>query len=371
MASRKKPLPGSDTQDPPSPDGSEAPARADGSERVIGSGSLGDDERFDRLFRPQTLDEFVGQTRHTENLRVYVEAARRRGEPLDHILLCGPPGLGKTTLAHVLANEMGVTLHVTSGPAVEHKGVLSGMLTRMAHGDILFIDEIHRLSAPVEECLYPAIEDFRIDVMMGEGAFAESVALDVKPFTLIGATTRTGLLTKPLHERFGVTLRLDFYPVEDLTRIVLRSARLLGVECDDGGALALAARARGTPRVANRLLRRARDFADVLGDGKIHGKIVQTTCERLEIDSAGLDEMDRRLLSIIIHDYSGGPVGVETLAAAMAEPRDTIEDVYEPYLLQQGLLGRTPRGRIATRKGYEHLGVPLESADGPKQRKLF
>jgi len=367
MAAPKKSRQGPSAQEPSAPDSGESRGGRDDSERVIGSSSVGDDERFDRLFRPQTLGEFVGQTKHTDNLRVYVEAARRRGEPLDHILLCGPPGLGKTTLAHVLANEMGVTLHVTSGPAVEHKGVLSGMLTRMSQGDILFIDEIHRLSSAVEECLYPAIEDFRIDVMMGEGAFAESVALDVKPFTLIGATTRTGLLTKPLHERFGVTLRLDFYPVEDLKRIVLRSARLLGVACDDGGALALAARSRGTPRVANRLLRRARDFADVLGDGKIHGEIVQTTCERLEIDPAGLDEMDRRLLSIIIHDYDGGPVGVETLAAAMAEPRDTIEDVYEPYLLQQGLLGRTPRGRIATRKAYEHLGVPQESTQG----KLF
>jgi Holliday junction DNA helicase RuvB len=223
MASSKKSRAGSGAQDPPSPNGANERAQAGDSQRAIGPSALGDDERFDRLFRPQTLAEFVGQSKHTKNLRVYVEAARRREEPLDHILLCGPPGLGKTTLAHVLANEMGVTLHVTSGPAVEHKGVLSGMLTRMGHGDILFIDEIHRLSAAVEECLYPAIEDFRIDVMMGEGAFAESVALDVKPFTLIGATTRTGLLTKPLHERFGVTLRLDFYPVDDLKRIVLRS----------------------------------------------------------------------------------------------------------------------------------------------------
>jgi Holliday junction DNA helicase RuvB len=233
-------------------------------ERVVATAALGsDDERFDRLFRPESLDDFVGQDKHKENLRVYVEAARRRKEPLDHILLCGPPGLGKTTLAHILAKEMGVELHVTSGPAVEHKGMLMGVLTRLARNDILFIDEIHRLSAVVEEGLYPAIEDFRIDVMMGDGAYAESIALDIKPFTLIGATTRTGLLTKPLHERFGVTLRLDFYPSEDLEKIVLRSARLLGIECAPEGARELALRSRGTPRVANRLLRRVRDFAEV------------------------------------------------------------------------------------------------------------
>ena len=315
-----------------------------------------DDERFDRVFRPDTLSEFVGQERHKQNLRVYVEAARRRKEPLDHILLSGPPGLGKTTLAHILAREMGSQLVMTSGPAVEHKGVLNGMLTRLERGDVLFIDEIHRLSAPVEEALYPAIEDFRIDVMMGDGAYAESITIDLKPFTLVGATTRTGLLTKPLQERFGVALRLDFYPAEDLERIVLRSARLLGVACSDEGARALALRARGTPRVANRLLRRARDFAEVEGKGRVDAAIVELTCDRLGVDLAGLDEMDRRLLGVLIEHYEGGPVGVETLAAALAEPRDTIEDVYEPYLLQQGFIGRTPRGRVATKKAYEHLG---------------
>jgi Holliday junction DNA helicase RuvB len=252
---------------------------------------------------------------------------------------------------------MGGELHLTSGPAIEHKGALTGMLTRLERGDVLFIDEIHRLSAIVEEALYPAIEDFRIDVMMGDGAFAESLPLDVKPFTLVGATTRTGLLTKPLHERFGLTVRLDFYEPAELAKIIERSARLLGIPCEPEGALLLAERSRGTPRVANRLIRRVRDFAEVQGNGKVDREIVELTCQRLEVDEAGLDEMDRRLLSVLIDHYEGGPVGVETLAAALAEPRDTVEDVYEPYLLQQGFLGRTPRGRIATKRAYAHLGI--------------
>jgi Holliday junction DNA helicase RuvB len=338
------------------------------SERVIDVQTGNDDERYDRVFRPTKLEDFVGQTKHKENLRVYVEAARRRNEPLDHILLCGPPGLGKTTLAHILANEMGVHLHITSGPVIEHKGVLTGLLTKLERKDILFIDEIHRLNVSVEETLYPAIEDFRIDVMMGDGAFAESLSLDVRPFTLVGATTRTGLLTKPLQERFGVSLRLDYYPVEDLAKIVQRSALLLGVPCEESGAFALAKRSRGTPRVANRLLRRARDFADVEGDGHITADIVELTGDRLDVDHEGLDDMDRRLLRLLIESYDGGPVGIETIAAALSEPRDTLEDVYEPYLLQQGLLARTPRGRVATRRAYEHLGL---RAPDVKQKSLF
>jgi len=328
-----------------------------------------EDAPFERSLRPKTLDDYVGQKKHKENLRVFVEASRRRGEPLDHLLLSGPPGLGKTTLAQILAHEMGVELHMTNGPVVEHKGALAGLLTKLGKNDILFIDEIHRLNPVVEESLYPAMEDFRIDVMTGDGAFASSIQIPVQPFTLIGATTRTGLLTAPLFSRFGHIIRLDFYPEEDLAKIVERSASLLEVKIDKGSALHIARRSRGTPRVANRLLRRVRDFAEVLGHGGIDEAIVMRACERLDIDAAGFDEMDRRLLRVIIEDYDGGPVGVETLAAALGEPRDTIEDVYEPYLLQQGYLGRTPRGRVATRRAYEHLKMPYPVASPPSQRQ--
>jgi holliday junction DNA helicase RuvB len=339
--------------------------------RAVDPTAQGEDVRFERSLRPKSLDDYIGQTKHKDNLRVFVEAARRRGEPLDHLLLSGPPGLGKTTLAQILAHEMGVELHMTNGPVVEHKGALAGLLTKLGKNDILFIDEIHRLNPVVEESLYPAMEDFRIDVMTGDGAFASSIQIPVQPFTLIGATTRTGLLTAPLHSRFGQIIRLDFYPVEDLAKIVQRSSSLLGVEISGNAALAIAKRARGTPRIANRLLRRVRDFAEVLGSGKIDEAIVTKSAERLDIDGAGFDEMDRRLLRVIIVDYDGGPVGVETLAAALGEPRDTIEDVYEPYLLQQGYLGRTTRGRVATRKAYEHLSVPFAGAVEAKQKKLF
>jgi holliday junction DNA helicase RuvB len=339
--------------------------------RAVDAGAQGEDVRFERSLRPKTLDDYIGQTKHKDNLRVFVEAARRRGEPLDHLLLSGPPGLGKTTLAQILAHEMGVELHMTNGPVVEHKGALAGLLTKLGRNDILFIDEIHRLNPVVEESLYPAMEDFRIDVMTGDGAFASSIQIPVQPFTLIGATTRTGLLTAPLHSRFGQIIRLDFYPVEDLAKIVLRSASLLGVEIAQNASLAIAQRSRGTPRIANRLLRRVRDFAEVLGTGKIDEAIVTKSSERLDIDGAGFDEMDRRLLRVIIDDYDGGPVGVETLAAALGAPRDTIEDVYEPYLLQQGYLGRTTRGRVATRKAYEHLRVPFAGTVAAKQKLLF
>ena len=337
-------------------------------DRVLSPVEAGDDDRFDRLFRPNTLDEYIGQAKHKENLKVFVEAARRRREPLDHILFCGPPGLGKTTLAHILAQEMGVTLHATSGPAIEHKGALAGLLTKLEGRDVLFIDEVHRLTPAVEESLYPAIESFQIDIMTGEGPYATTIQLALKPFTLVAATTRTGLLTAPLLSRFGYVVRLDYYPVEDLEKIILRSARIVGVPIEPGGARELAARSRGTPRVANRLLRRARDFAEVLGKGSITAAIAKTTADRLEVDAAGLDEMDRRLLLVIVEHYDGGPVGIDTLAAALSEPRDTIEDVYEPFLLQQGFLGRTPRGRIATRKAYEHLG---RTAPAPRQGDLF
>ena len=333
-------------------------------ERVLTPAETGDDDRFDRLFRPNSLDEYIGQAKHKENLKVFVEAARRRKEPLDHILFCGPPGLGKTTLAHILAREMGVTLHASAGPAIEHKGALAGLLTKLESRDVLFVDEIHRLTPAVEESLYPAIESFEIDIMTGEGPYATTIQLALKPFTLVGATTRTGLLTAPLLSRFGYVVRLDYYPIEDLEKIITRSARLIEVPIAAAGARELAARSRGTPRVANRLLRRARDFAEVLGKGEITADIAKITADRLEVDGAGLDEMDRRLLAVIIDHYEGGPVGVDTIAAALSEPRDTIEDVYEPFLLQQGFIGRTPRGRIATRKAYEHLGKKLPQAGG-------
>ncbi len=333
--------------------------------RAIDGASRGDDAQFDRTLRPRTFADYIGQTKHKDNLSVFVRAARQRGEPLDHLLLCGPPGLGKTTLAHILAHEMGVQLVTTSGPVIEHKGALAAILTtKLQANDVLFVDEIHRLNPVVEESLYPALDESVIDIMTGEGAFANTVQIPLQPFTLVGATTRTGLLTAPLLSRFGHVIRLDFYPPEDLARIVLRSASLLGVPIDDEAGFEIARRSRGTPRVANRLLRRIRDFAQVLGTGSIDTPRVLEACQRLEVDEGGLDEMDRRYLTVVIDHYDGGPVGVDALAAALAEPRDTLEDVVEPFLIQQGYVGRTPRGRVANRRAYEAIGRRAPSRGG-------
>ena len=322
---------------------------------------------YDRALRPTRFEDFVGQDRIKENLRVFVQAAMGRGDPLDHILFCGPPGLGKTTLATILASELGVHLTVTQAPAIEHKGQLATLLTKLEPRDVLFIDEIHRLTPAIEENLYSAVEDFHIDIVHGEGPYAATIQLPLSPFTLVGATTRTGMLTSPLRSRFGYTPRLDYYPAEDLARIVTRSAGLLGTRITHEGALELARRSRGTPRIANNLLRRARDFAEVLGDGGLDGPTVEEALNRLEVDTAGLDEMDRRLLRTIIDHYAGGPVGIETIAAALSEPRGTLEDVYEPYLVQQGFLARTARGRVATDKAFHHLKVPIPKG----QTRLF
>ncbi len=327
-----------------------------------------DDKPYDLTLRPTRLTEFVGQTRICDNLKVFVEAARGRKEPLDHILFCGPPGLGKTTMANILANELDVNLVTASGPAIDHKGQLAALLTKLGAHDVLFIDEIHRLNASVEESLYTAIEDFCIDVIHGEGAYASSLRLGLQPFTLVGATTRTGLLTSPLLSRFGYIARLDYYPAGDLAQIVQRSAQLLKQPISTDGAHEIAKRARGTPRIANRLLRRTRDFAQVLGKSKLDHAVVDDALTRLEVDALGLDDMDRRMLAFIIEHYKGGPVGVETLAAALGEPKDTLEDVYEPFLIQQGLLARTPRGRVATDLAYRHLQMP--APEGAKQIAL-
>jgi Holliday junction DNA helicase RuvB len=337
------------------------PAEAPTAARDLDAGQTYEDVPLDRSLRPKSLDDYIGQTQHKDNLRVFVQAARGRGEPLMHVLLSGPPGLGKTTLAQILAHEMGVELHMTNGPVVEHKGALAGLLTKLNRNDILFIDEIHRLKPIIEEFLYPAMEDYRIDIRLSDGPKAQTITMPIEPFTLVGATTRLGMLTSPMLARFGIHQRLNFYPNDDLELVVRRTAEVMKVVIDDAGAMEIARRSRGTPRVANRLLRRVRDYAQVRSNGVITQDVANQALAMLDVDSFGLNDMDSRILKTIIEKFDGGPVGLGTIAAAIAEDQNTIEEVYEPFLVQHGFLQRTHRGRVATPQAYRHFGfVPRE-----------